>query len=90
MEEHSFKTWFGNELEKCNLTDKRKREILLSNGFDLTKIEEMLADFDIGKFEQAGRGLDHSVIRSISELLGINEDTVVKAYLSSVPRKPEG
>ncbi len=97
MEEHSFKQWYDEEIKKRNLTDDRIRQILISHGFNKDQFDQTISDLDLVKFEQVRilkstkviRGLDSSMIPAISELLGVSEETVINAYLSSIPRKPE-
>ena len=90
MQEHSFKGWYDEEIKKRNLTDDGIRQILMSHGFNKKQFEQAISDLDFNKFEQAGRGLDLSMISAICELLGVNEELVNKAYLSTIPRKPSG
>ena len=97
MEEHSFKQWYDEEIKKRNLTDERISQILISHGFKKDIFDQTISDLEFIKFEQsrifkstmAIRGLDNSMIPAISELLGVSEKTVINAYLSTVPRKPE-
>ncbi len=84
---YSFEKWFKEEFEKRQLTEEHKIKILLSRGLPKDFFDQEIKKIKPEKIEFNTRGLDHTVIMAISELLSISEAEVIQTYKNELLRR---